>query len=495
MKKGLLTMIGALLIGTSAFAQLPDGSIAPDFTVTDINGNEHSLYDYLDEGYTVVMDLNATWCGPCWSYHESGALEELWINHGPAGAAGVSANTTDDVIVLMIESESSNTIDQLNGITGTSGSAYADDTYGDWTAGVDFIIVDDASVASAYNLAYFPTIFTICPNRILTESGPLTAAQHYDLAGDCASASEGINAAILSYEGDATSCGGFVDASINIQNMGTENLTSFEVEVFDGTTSIGTENFSGNITQYGVETIDFGTLEISGSTLDFVITTTDANSDDNMLNQEIILATEDTDTEVTVTIVTDAYGSETTWDIKNSNGEVVASGGAYENLTAVGTTDQDPVTTTLAANECHTFTIYDSYGDGINAGYGEGSFTVTDGNGTTLGSGGVFTNEDYVVFKTGSGISSISEEQTASLNIYPNPVNNVANIDFALAETAVVNVSIVNVLGETVRSNAYNLVAGNHQIDFDVTNVTAGVYFIQLDINGQTTAQKITVTK
>ena len=50
-------------------------------------------------------------------------------------------------------------------------------------------------------------------------------------------------------------------------------------------------------------------------------------------------------------------------------------------------------------------------------------------------------------------------------------------------------------LGETVKNNTYKLVAGNHQIDFDVTNVTSGVYFIQLDINGQTSTQKITVAK
>ena len=31
------------------FGQLPDGSIAPDFTATDINGTTHNLQSYLDE--------------------------------------------------------------------------------------------------------------------------------------------------------------------------------------------------------------------------------------------------------------------------------------------------------------------------------------------------------------------------------------------------------------------------------------------------------------
>jgi len=64
-----------------------------------------------------------------------------------------------------------------------------------------------------------------------------------------------------------------------------------------------------------------------------------------------------------------------------------------------------------------------------------------------------------------------------------------------LEKNAVVKTSIVNVLGETVITKAYNLSAGNHQIDLDVTDVTSGVYFIQLEMNGQTNTQKITITK
>jgi len=48
--KHIYTLIACLLIGTASFAQLPDGSIAPDFTATDIDGVEHNLYDLLDEG-------------------------------------------------------------------------------------------------------------------------------------------------------------------------------------------------------------------------------------------------------------------------------------------------------------------------------------------------------------------------------------------------------------------------------------------------------------
>ncbi|MCB0555770.1 MAG: zinc metalloprotease, partial [Phaeodactylibacter sp.] len=62
---------------------------------------------------------------------------------------------------------------------------------------------------------------------------------------------------------------------------------------------------------------------------------------------------------VTLTLVLDNYPSETTWNIKNSGGTTVASGGPYSTAGATVT-----VPTTLAAGN-YTFTINDSYGDGI----------------------------------------------------------------------------------------------------------------------------------
>jgi hypothetical protein len=163
----------ALLIGATSFAQLPDGSIAPDFTATDIDGVEHNLYDLLDDGKKVILEFGATWSGPDWGYHTSGVLEGLHNTYGPDG--------TDELRIFFIESDDSTTAADLNG----TGAA----TYGDWVAVTSYPIIDDGeAIFNSYENSYYPTIYTVCPNRILTQSGQASAAAHLSIlqANDCA---------------------------------------------------------------------------------------------------------------------------------------------------------------------------------------------------------------------------------------------------------------------------------------------------------------------
>lgn len=74
----------------------------------------------------------------------------------------------------------------------------------------------------------------------------------------------------------------------------------------------------------------------------------------------------------------DYFGSETTWNLKDSNGSILYSGGPYEDTYI----DEKTISVTpellsenlfLASNQCYTFTINDSEGDGICCGTGLGS--------------------------------------------------------------------------------------------------------------------------
>ncbi len=94
--------------------------------------------------------------------------------------------------------------------------------------------------------------------------------------------------------------------------------------------------------------------------------------------------------EITVSIELDALGGQTTWDIRNSSNNVIASGGPYANFSS-GTVE----TATICMEDgCYDFTIYDSFGNGICCASGNGSYEVTDGDNNVLASGGSFTDDE-----------------------------------------------------------------------------------------------------
>ena len=138
------------------FSQIADGSDAPDWTATDLNGNVHDMSDILDQGYHVVLEFSATWCGPCWSYHSTGNLETLYDNYGPMG--------TNEIRVFYIEADLATNTACLYGPTGCNNT-----TQGNWVAGHDFPFIDltatnASTMASDYQVGYYPTLYGVSGN-------------------------------------------------------------------------------------------------------------------------------------------------------------------------------------------------------------------------------------------------------------------------------------------------------------------------------------------
>lgn len=201
MKKLIFTiLVSAGVAGSiSSFAQpLSVGTTVNDITLTDIDGNEHSLYGYLDQGYTVLVDISATWCPPCWGYHETHVSDSLHAHYGPAGTVDPGK-----FITLFIEGELTNTTDQLHGIGTNPPTSYGDGTLGDWVTGVEYPIIDAANVSEfahfldpSANSISLPTFLLICPDRkvIWNEEGfspSFSEAFFISQMGDCAPTSIG----------------------------------------------------------------------------------------------------------------------------------------------------------------------------------------------------------------------------------------------------------------------------------------------------------------
>jgi hypothetical protein len=108
--------------------------------------------------------------------------------------------------------------------------------------------------------------------------------------------------------------------------------------------------------------------------------------------------TDCTENLLTLEIILDNYGSETSWQLRDDAGAVMKSGGPYSNGQS-GQTISDDI---CVPDGCYTFVINDAYGDGICCGYGNGSYTLTDGGGNVLASGGSFNASESTDFCTGS---------------------------------------------------------------------------------------------
>jgi hypothetical protein len=151
MKNFLLSLFFFFGLMSTSFGQLPNGTVSPNWSGTDLDGNLHNLYgDYLDQGISVVLDISATWCGPCWSYHNTNAMKNMYNTFGPPG--------TGDCQVIYAEGDPATNLQCLYGPTGCIGG-----TQGNWVTGTPYPIIhtDGPAIRNAMTITGYPTIYLI----------------------------------------------------------------------------------------------------------------------------------------------------------------------------------------------------------------------------------------------------------------------------------------------------------------------------------------------
>jgi len=270
MKKLSLLLCLCALVMTS-FAQLPSGSYAPAFTGYQINKSTGNiitdpivLHDLTDSGYVVFMDVFATWCGPCWSYHTSGQLENLYSQYGPQG--------TNELRVLAIEGSNGN----YASLSGSGPDAGGSATQGNWLNGVEYPIIplhmspNTTQFDNDYAIAYFPTIYMVCPNRLVFEVGQQSTDYLHAATGSCPDFdnTQANNALLLKSSGidGIYYCSCTANPTIDLQNVGSATLTSATLIInYDGQTS--TYEWTGSLGAYQKTTVSLPqiTSDISGT--------------------------------------------------------------------------------------------------------------------------------------------------------------------------------------------------------------------------------------
>ncbi len=139
-----------------------DGTaLTTTFTMKDLNNNSYDLFTMLNAGKHVIMDLSATWCGPCWSYHSTHVLDNYYDKYGPTGTS------VKDAQVFLYEVDPSTTLADVNGTTSA--------TQGNWAAGTTHPICNETSTSSVVGAflapgttSYgVPAVFVVCKNKQL----------------------------------------------------------------------------------------------------------------------------------------------------------------------------------------------------------------------------------------------------------------------------------------------------------------------------------------
>ena len=271
--KKFFTFFAAIALAAVSYAQLPDGSIVPDFTVYEMdktNGNmitdqPINLYNILNDGKTVFLDVSATWCSPCWSFHQTGTLDGIWTNFGPN-------SSNYDSYVIWMEGDNGNYA-ALSG-TGADADGYA--SQGNWLNGVEYPIIplnmapnatNQGTILNRLGVGYFPTIYMVCPNRTAYEmerlQGQNQAQQWHSLIATTCPSITNTNDAMLGearYSQATYYCEYSFQPQVTMQNVGTAPLTSATLRLTHGS-DVQETTWTGNLAQFETTTVTLPAVE------------------------------------------------------------------------------------------------------------------------------------------------------------------------------------------------------------------------------------------
>ena len=336
-------------------------------------------------------------------------------------------------------------------------------------------------------------------------------------------------------------CGSTTDLEMTFRNFGSVNLTSLDIDYTINGAPGPTYNWTGNMLPAETEILTIPGVSFSPQAVNNVVFTVsnpngqpDQNSSNNgstnsfvHFDQNNMVTGGITAGNISIEITTDGYGSETSWEIVDEAGNIVGQGGQ-------GGTYQSNQTysasVSVNANECYAFNLYDSYGDGMCCAYGTGAeVLVTDNAGTVItalaGQQLSNFNELGEYFSTGSAsgpawectpfgctdlgsgngtygseqdcfnaftndpsspcynASTSVEEVTSKCNVYPNPAQDILNV-----EGIFVSVEIYDVFGKLA-------LASSNKSEIDISTLANGSYYVNILTENSVIKRKVTVAK
>ena len=221
-------------------------------------------------------------------------------------------------------------------------------------------------------------------------------------------------------------CSGNVAPDIFVDNFGSETINSLTINIKLNGEDLTQVAWEGNIPFGRQAKISLGDLGFSADEANEMlieIAAINGTPDDYAVSVYSYLFNEPvsvTNTSFKLQVRTDDDPQSITWDIVNTTtGDVVISGGPYEEANKIYTTNF-----TIETSGCYMFTIYDAGGNGLSG--ANGVYALKSGN-TTLTSGSQFNDKESDEFSL--LIADIAEYAENKAIVYPNPTQGMLTID------------------------------------------------------------------
>ncbi|MDI9342449.1 MAG: Omp28-related outer membrane protein [Sediminibacterium sp.] len=317
-----------------------------------------------------------------------------------------------------------------------------------------------------------------------------------------------LDAGVANLKVDNMVCAGISAPEFKMTNFGAATLTNVVVayNVNGGTPQ--TYTWTGNCTSFQQKTINLPNINFtpaSNNTLNINVVTANGVADPITSNNNVSKTTWPltnliaNNINMQMNFTQDRYGSESTWEVRDEvTNALITSGGPYTDLAANGTALQTK-TFTVNQNTCFKVKVNDSYGDGINAGYGAGNYRILSGaTQTVYSSNGQYGPGELNYMKTSltAGLNAESINVFSGISLAPNPSNGFSKLNVDMFQNDNVSVTVFNQLGQVVYEvSAKELSAGNHTFELNTQSWADGLYNVTVKGSNGTMTKKLTVAK
>lgn len=185
----------------------------------------------------------------------------------------------------------------------------------------------------------------------------------------------------------------------------------------------------------------------------------------------------------------DDWGSDITWTLHSEGGTLLYSGGPY----ADGIGDQTITIPWCLTSGCFTFTIHDSFGDGICCGAGNGGYVIANGHGYTFAE-----NDGQYGFMSTDGIC-ISEigvaeiDAAGTMGVYPNPTTGTITVALQ-GTTGRTWLRLMDATGRLVEERAIMGGPAVSQV-LDMSALRHGIYMLVAEHDGGRLVQRVVLQR